>query len=498
MPHRKGLKVAVLLSGGVDSSVALRLLNAAGHSCIAFYLKIWFQEDFENFWTECPLEEDMKYAKAVYDQVDVPLEVHLTDEYWKNVVCSWMPSAVWNLITLLLGIMPMLSTHLRIIRISLLCRIIKRQVKDQMYFLSHLSQAQLRRLIFHLEEVRKLATKFDLRNKDKKDSWGICFLGKTHWVVEGIILEAETGDFLEKHRGFWFYTIGQHQELVTVYIIFLGYVVEKDIENNIVFVSRNYYSFDKKRHLFHAGSLKLLSGLPPEKISQLQCKQASVEKSISKRTLAPTRLSSTHPPLAPLKFETESDALLSKDPHFPTLSQHIADLKTLVKTLHRLLEMILCNPSSSKGLIEQSAHLTIEHCEDGGEDIAVVQLSEDDQGLAAGQFAAFYQGRRCLGSGVILEAWDDQGFPVCKKALEIARMEDKSKLGKPVKIKVKLQTPMEFDNNKGIESSRNLFNGQNGVVENRNTTSQVQEEAIPRFPGNWMHKLSEKWTHCVA
>ncbi|KAL9408801.1 hypothetical protein AB3S75_047230 [Citrus x aurantiifolia] len=86
MPHRKGLKVAVLLSGGVDGSVALRLLHAAGHSCIAFYLKIWFQEDFENFWTECPWEEDMKYTKAVYDQVDVPLEVHLTDEYWKNVV----------------------------------------------------------------------------------------------------------------------------------------------------------------------------------------------------------------------------------------------------------------------------------------------------------------------------------------------------------------------------------------------------------------------------
>ena len=145
-----------------------------------------------------------------------------------------------------------------------------------------------------------------------------------------------------------------------------------------------------------------------------------------------------------------------------------------------------------------NCNLMIEHVEDGGENIAVVQLSEDDQGLAAGQFAAFYQGTRCIGSGVILESWDDQGFPVCEKALEIARMEDKSKLGKPVKIKVKLQTPMEFDNNKGIESSRNLFNGQNGVVENRNTTSQVQEEAIPRFPGNWMHKLSEKWTHCVA
>uniref|UniRef100_A0A2P2KQB8 tRNA-5-taurinomethyluridine 2-sulfurtransferase n=1 Tax=Rhizophora mucronata TaxID=61149 RepID=A0A2P2KQB8_RHIMU len=86
MPDKR-LRVAVLLSGGVDSSVALRLLHAAGHHCTAFYLKIWFQEDFENFWSECPWEEDLKYAKTVCDQVDVPLEVvHLTDEYWKNVV----------------------------------------------------------------------------------------------------------------------------------------------------------------------------------------------------------------------------------------------------------------------------------------------------------------------------------------------------------------------------------------------------------------------------
>ncbi|CAA0815287.1 Unknown protein [Striga hermonthica] len=87
LPERKPLKVAVLISGGVDSSVALRLLHAAGHSCTGFYLKIWFQEDFDNFWSECPWEEDLKYARAVCDQVDVPLEVvHLTDEYWNNVV----------------------------------------------------------------------------------------------------------------------------------------------------------------------------------------------------------------------------------------------------------------------------------------------------------------------------------------------------------------------------------------------------------------------------
>lgn len=75
-----------------------------------------------------------------------------------------------------------------------------------------------------------------------------------------------------------------------------------------------------------------------------------------------------------------------------------------------------------------------------GQEVAVVRLSEDDQGLAAGQFAAFYDGRTCIGSGIILESWDDQGYPICERALEIARMEDKSKLGKPVKIMVKPET----------------------------------------------------------
>ena len=78
-----------------------------------------------------------------------------------------------------------------------------------------------------------------------------------------------------------------------------------------------------------------------------------------------------------------------------------------------------------------------------GEDVAVVHLPEDDQGLAAGQFAAFYVGQTCIGSGVILESWDDRGFPICVKALEIARKEDKSKLGKPVKIKAKPEIPPE-------------------------------------------------------
>ena len=81
------LRVAVLLSGGVDSSVALSLLRAAGHECVAFYLQIWFQEDFRNTWDQCPWEEDLGVAQAVCERVGVPLEtVPLTNEYWDLVV----------------------------------------------------------------------------------------------------------------------------------------------------------------------------------------------------------------------------------------------------------------------------------------------------------------------------------------------------------------------------------------------------------------------------
>jgi tRNA-specific 2-thiouridylase len=64
------MKIAVLLSGGVDSSVALRLLKDQGHDLTAFYLKIWLQDEF-SFLGECPWEEDLKYARAVCEQAIV-------------------------------------------------------------------------------------------------------------------------------------------------------------------------------------------------------------------------------------------------------------------------------------------------------------------------------------------------------------------------------------------------------------------------------------------
>ncbi|KAF8718206.1 hypothetical protein HU200_025697 [Digitaria exilis] len=397
---RAPLRVAVLVSGGVDSSVALRLLHAAGHRCTAFYLKIWFQEDFRNFWSECPWDDDLKYAQAVCDKIDVPLEVvHLSDEYWNHVVshmineyrCGRTPNpdvlcntrikfgafleAIENL-----GFDYIASGHYaHVVHPSVenteapsVLQLSKDKIKDQTYFLSHLSQSQLRRLLFPLgcitkDEVRRLATQMDLPNQGRKDSQGICFLGKVKFSefverhigeMEGIILEAESGDYLGNHRGFWFYTIGQRQGLRLA-----GgpwYVVAKDVHNNVVFVSRNYYTLDKRRRTFRAGSLNWFDDSGPGNSELLKCK-------------------------------------VRHSPEF------------------------------------HDCTVTKEHTEESG-DVLVVRLSEDDQGLAAGQFAAFYREDLCLGSGIILDSWDEMSFPICSRALEIAKLEDKSILGKPIRI----------------------------------------------------------------
>ncbi|KAH7865728.1 hypothetical protein Vadar_010408 [Vaccinium darrowii] len=128
------------------------------------------------------------------------------------------------------------------------------------------------------------------------------------------------------------------------------YVVEKDVKNNVVFVSRNYFSLDKRRRLFRVGSLKWLGDSLPIQMDLLRCK-------------------------------------IRHGPGFYNCS------------------------------------LKVEFAEEG-EKVAVVQLSEDDQGPTAGQFAAFYQGRTYMGSGLILESWNNQGFPVCVKAIEVAAMGD--------------------------------------------------------------------------
>ena len=78
------MKIAMLISGGVDSSVALKLLKDQGHKVTAFYIKIWMENKFSHLGS-CPWEDDLKYVEKICDDLKVPLEiVPLQKQYWEK------------------------------------------------------------------------------------------------------------------------------------------------------------------------------------------------------------------------------------------------------------------------------------------------------------------------------------------------------------------------------------------------------------------------------
>ena len=266
------MKVAVLLSGGVDSSVALNLIKNSPnpHQVTAFYLKIWLEDDLA-FLGECPWETDLSYAQAVCEQAGVPLKVvSLQSKYFEKVVSHAIselkagrtpsPDILCNQRIKFGEFFSCIDADYDKVASGHYAQIeeikgkfwLKRApdpVKDQTYFLSSLSQAQLSRALFPIgrftkAEVRALAQKFDLPTQSRKDSQGICFLGKIRYrdFVEaylgenvGEIVEVESGQVLGQHRGYWFYTIGQRKGLG----LHGGpwFVVKKDVVHNKIYVS---------------------------------------------------------------------------------------------------------------------------------------------------------------------------------------------------------------------------------------------------------------------
>lgn len=292
------MKIAVLLSGGVDSSVALRLaMREGGHEITAFYLKIWLQEELA-FLGDCPWEEDLRWARAVCEQAGVPLEVvPLQAEYQERVVEHALgelrrgrtpsPDILCNQ-QIKFGLFfdridpsyeKVVSGHYAQIENrggTFLLRRSPDPIKDQTYFLSRVDQRQLSRLWFpigHLAkpEVRELARKFELPNAGRKDSQGICFLGKIKYPEfvrfhmgekRGDIVDVDTGKKLGEHAGVWFYTIGQRQGLR------LGggpwYVVTKDLTANRLGVSHADRFAAHARREFVMADVHWISG-PPER-----------------------------------------------------------------------------------------------------------------------------------------------------------------------------------------------------------------------------------------
>ena len=297
------MKIAVLLSGGVDSSVALRLLKDEGHDLTAYYLKIWLQDEF-SFLGECPWEEDLRYARAVCEQSNVPLEtIPLQTEYWDNVVSYTIeeikegrtpnPDIFCNSLIKFGQFYDKIDSSFEKVASGhyagvdnidgkYLLKTSADPVKDQTYFLAYLTQQQLSRALFTIgkfkkNEIRKLAENYKLATMSRRDSQGICFLGQIKFKefvkhhlgeIEGEIIDIDSNKVLGKHPGYYYYTIGQRSGLK------LGggpwFVVKKDVTNNIIYISKENKAVRERRE-FNVGKFNWIAGIPPEN-NQLKVK----------------------------------------------------------------------------------------------------------------------------------------------------------------------------------------------------------------------------------
>jgi len=154
-------------------------------------------------------------------------------------------------------------------------------VKDQTYFLCNMKQEQMLHARFPLgslqkSQVRELAHKYSLATEARKDSQGICFLGKLkfedfvgHHLGEspGPVKELGSGRLLGEHRGLWFYTIGQRKGLgpATQKFTHEGpwFVAGKDLDDNTLLVTNKYDLIEGPRRAFDVENINWIAGVPP-------------------------------------------------------------------------------------------------------------------------------------------------------------------------------------------------------------------------------------------
>ncbi|MDR3144393.1 MAG: tRNA 2-thiouridine(34) synthase MnmA [Puniceicoccales bacterium] len=268
-------KVAVAMSGGVDSSVSALLLRNAGHEVRGIFMRTWNAEESKSPIGECPWRNDLNDAQRVCEQLGIAFEVvnmiaNYRDLVVKDLVEGYRmgrtpnPDILCNA-RIKFGILKKYAHDSGFEKFATghYCRILENANgtldllsgadvnKDQSYFLAMLSQHQLKNTIFPVgilkkSEVRKLAESAGLVNCKKKDSQGICFLGnvKIQDFLSGYV-EDVPGDIVDvngrtmgRHRGLFRFTIGQRRGMgVPSNVDFAHYVVVgKDLERNQLLV----------------------------------------------------------------------------------------------------------------------------------------------------------------------------------------------------------------------------------------------------------------------
>lgn len=300
---KKG-RVVVGLSGGVDSSVAAYVLKEQGFDVIALFMKNW-HDTTGLLKADCPFDDDLDFAKMVARKLEIPFElVDLSDQYRKRVVDYMFneysrgrtpnPDVLCNReikfdeflkAALNLGADYVATGHYcRKETINVDGKPVYRLLagndpnKDQSYFLCQLSQQQLEKALFPIGDlqkpkVREIASKLGLATAQRKDSQGICFVGKVDLpVFLQQKLDAKSGSIIEipdsyykninttvndisalakattykptdgkvvgKHQGAHFYTIGQRKGLNVGGTPEPLFVIATDVEKNIVYVGQ--------------------------------------------------------------------------------------------------------------------------------------------------------------------------------------------------------------------------------------------------------------------
>ena len=301
-------KVVIALSGGVDSSVAAYLLKKQGYHVIGLFMKNWHDESV-TISKECPWLDDSNDAMIVAQNLKIPFQtVDLSKEYNTRIIQYMFreykhgrtpnPDILCNReikfdifmkIALDLGADFVATGHYSRINREKKKKIIIHKLisgvdksKDQSYFLCQLNQKQLSRILFPIgnlkkTDVRKIANDIGLVNAEKKDSQGLCFVGKVKLPdflmqklkpKEGLIIEIDSssdlykkksdnsltikeklikgirninykiGDGREvgKHNGAFYFTIGQRKGLRIGGSKKPLFVLQTDVENNIVYV----------------------------------------------------------------------------------------------------------------------------------------------------------------------------------------------------------------------------------------------------------------------
>ncbi len=299
--------IIVGMSGGVDSSVTALILLEQGYNVSGLFMKNWEEDDGTEY---CTAMQDLADAQQVCDKLGIELNtINFAAEYWDEVFEVFLSefsagrtpnpdilcnkhvkfNAFLNYAIEDLGAQYIATGHYaRVIEVDGQFHLLKGldPDKEQSYFLYAMGQKALSRTLFpighlHKNEIRKMADKAGFDNSRKKDSTGICFIGERKFKeflqrylpTQPGEMRTPEGQYIGQHQGLMYYTLGQRQGLGIGGVKNAPdepwYVLEKDLENNVLLVGQGHNHPLMLHNTLEASQLDWLHKF--ELSSSLQC-----------------------------------------------------------------------------------------------------------------------------------------------------------------------------------------------------------------------------------